>query len=277
VARNMAEKPEWANRRNVGGEWFAHDSSATLQKLQFGKKVYDGNDEFKKWDYLKNPNDLKPWEVEKGGSKWSKPGLPRRRKKDQIRPDEQRLRDEARKERIREKTLAVRRVEIARNEKPHAYKDIISWEEDRLLMNNPKRPLKAARPMLVQNTEGRVERMTKETAAEMRSSKNRFFCEPVVDPQRQQKLQNGGLYHPRKASVLGNSTDSTNCIESFGAADALSHAVYGGKALKPEWDLKPVEPKSHSSPEWFGLKAHERTQQPAKQPPPPKWWPKESK
>ena len=194
----MAEKPEWAARRNVGGEWFAHTSAggaSSNEKLRFSKKCYDGQDEFKKWDYLKDTSDPTPaWQIERGGSKWTKPGrMPRRRKKEAIRPDEQRLRDEIRKEKLRERTLETRRVELAHNERPHAYKDIISWEEDRLLAASPKHPIREQRPLLKQNREGRVERMTKETAAEMRSSKNRFFCEPVVDPARQAKLQNGGL------------------------------------------------------------------------------------
>ena len=89
-------------------------------------------------------------------------------------------------------------------------------------------------------------------------------------------------YKPRKASVLGNSTDSKNTIKSYGVADALTHSVYGGKALDPEWDLEPVQLGSGgdgqggawNQPQWFGQESHVRSEKPAKQPPAPKWWPK---
>lgn len=79
----MAQKPEWAARRNVGGAWFAHkEGERTNAELRFSKKCYEGKDEFQRWDYLKNPNDLTPWQVERGGSKWTKKGvMPQRRKK----------------------------------------------------------------------------------------------------------------------------------------------------------------------------------------------------
>ena len=274
----MAQKPEWAALRNVGGEWFAHQHAGSNPELRFSRRPFEGKDEFKDWDYLKNPTDLSQWEVEQGGSKWTTPGrIPARRKKDAINPDEERLRDEVRKDKLHERTLEVRRVELARQDKPHAYKDIISWEEDRLLAQNPKAPIAEPRPMRKQNTEGRQERMEKETAKEMRSSRNRFFCEPVVDPVRQEKLKAGGLFKPRKASILGNSKDSANVVDSFGAADALSHSVYGGNALNPEWDLQPTQPQALGelsvAPQWFGAAEHVKSQQPAKQPDPPNWWP----
>jgi len=181
---------------------------------------------------------------------------------------------EIRKEKIAAKTLEVRRLELAHQSAPHAYKDIISWEEDRLLSKNPRKPIKKSRPLLVQNTEGRVERMTKEAAAEMRSSKNRFFCEPSVDPTRQGKLQSGGLVHPRKTAILGTSSATSNVITSYGVADALSHAVYGGKAIKPEWDLEPATPQEWCKPEWFGKEEHVKSEKPAQPPKAPSWWPK---
>ena len=114
----MAQKPEWAARRNVGGAWFAHkEGERTNAELRFSKKCYEGKDEFQRWDYLKNPNDLTPWQVERGGSKWTKKGvMPQRRKKEQIRPEEQRLRNEVRKQKLKERTEAVRRVELAKQE-----------------------------------------------------------------------------------------------------------------------------------------------------------------
>lgn len=271
----MAQKPEWAKRRNVGGAWFAHDNKPRKEKPRFRKRTFNGKDEFKRWDYLKNDVDTTPWTIEKGGNRFEKPGITRRRKKDAIKPDEQRLRDKIRKEKLAARTLEVRQVEIAHQMRPHGYKDIISWELDRLHAKVPRKPVKPHRPLLVQNTKGRVERMTKETAAEMRSSKNRFFCEPTVDPARQKKLQAGGLYHPRKASVLGNSTDSKNVVNSYGVADALTHSVYNnGKALKPEWDLQPVEPEDWNAPQWYGKSNHVATKKPATAPAAPKWWPK---
>ena len=98
---------------------------------------------------------------------------------------------QARKEKLAQRTQKLRQVEIAHQIRPHGYKDIISWEADRLHAKNPRKPIRPNKPMLVQNTKGRVERMTKETAAEMRSSKNRFV----------ENKQKSVLTHSRREST----------------------------------------------------------------------------
>merc|ERR1719498_1251025 len=103
-----------------------------------------------------------------------------------------------------------------------------------------------------------LDRIKAENRSIMRSSLSRFYYPTPPNERRQAVLQRAGLLSDRKATVLGDGGTQAK-MKSFGVKDAFTHAVYGGKALKPEWGIEQSKPiKPYSAPSWYGHRKTER-------------------
>lgn len=233
-------------------EWFAnYDKHAPEEMPQkFRRRVFKIKNEKDDWEFLACPDGGgKPWEIERGGSRWTKHVVHKRRH-GAIKPAA--FREEfARQRSIRNAQHAImRRQELGSQIKSNGYKSIVTWTKDPNV--TVKRPLPEKR--LVRKIPDRassIARMKQENKAKLRSSLSRFYFPFSPSKDRQDTLQKAGLLAARKTAELGDGS-SRRIIKSYGVADAFTHSVYGGKALNSEWDIKPKPFKPVSAPAWFG-------------------------
>lgn len=253
-------------------EWFTNydKHKPEDQPQKFRRRVYKIRNEKDEWNFLACPGGGgKPWEIERGGSKWTQHVVHKRRH-GAIKPAAQREAFEHSKSIIKAQHAVKRRKEIGSQIKANGYKSIISWRKDPTV--DVKRPMPEKR--LVRKIPDRaasIARMELQDKAKLRSSLTRFYFPCSPKKSRQDTLKKAGLLAARKSCVIGDGGGNRR-MRSFGVADAFTHSVYGGKALNSEWDLKPIPFKPVSAPNWYGHRSSEPSGKPSVKMQKPDWF-----
>lgn len=268
---HATKKVKHPNASNAA-QWFTNYDTHKPEDLpqKFRRRVYKVKHEKDNWEFLACPNaGGKSWEIERGGSRWTKHVVHKRRH-GAINPAAQREDFERQRSIANAKHALQRRDELTSQIKANGYKSIVTWKKDPMV--TAKRPLPEKRLVRkIPDRDSSIARMKQENDARLRSSLSRFYFPLSPQKFRQETLQKAGLLAARKSSVLGDG-GGNKLMRSFGVADAFTHSVYGGKALNSKWDLKPKPFQTAPAPDWYGHRSSDPSNKPSTKFQKPDWF-----